>query len=160
MSVNAQTIQCYSLNTRILTEKCQGMSHEDSLMPMKFDHNCVNWTVGHILNTRNFVLEILGDHSFAWTEQDKTAYGTDASCAESAAAAANGRTLSQLLEAVEVTQSQLEAALAAKDLREYTEKKAFRNSEVGVEHIVNFMLWHEALHTGEVSVLRPAAAHA
>ncbi len=108
------------------------MSHEDSLMPMEFDSHCVNWTVGHILNARNFVLETLGDHSFAWTEQDKTAYSADASCAESAAAAAHGRILSQLLEAVEVMQSRLEVALATRDLREYTAKKAFRNSEVSV----------------------------
>ncbi len=157
MSVNAQTVQCYSINTRLLKEKCQGMSHEDSLMPMKFEHNCVNWTVGHILNSRNFVLETLGDDSFEWTEKDKIAYSTDASCEESATAAANGRTLPQLLEAVEATQSRLEAALASRDLREYTEKRPFYNSEFSVEYIVNFMLWHEAIHTGEVGVLRPAA---
>jgi len=158
MSANPQTILCYSLNTKMIRSKCQDMSHAASLVPMKFDHNCVNWTIGHILNSRNFVLETLGDDSFEWSEKDKTAYGTDASCQESAEAAAKGRTLPQLLEAIDVTQAKLEVALQSQALRDHEEKRPFYGeAERSIEYIVNFMLWHDALHAGEISVLRPAA---
>ncbi len=150
---NQFAIQCLTFGTERVKEKCQSLSQEESLQPMGFGHNCVNWTIGHMLKTRKFLLEVLGDQSFEWTERDDEAYGDADTVEEAASKAAAGRDLSQLLEDLDTTYNLLKKALAEKDLRDFEGKRPFFSGEAAVHEIAGFMIWHEGTHVGEIGVI-------
>ncbi len=152
-TVNRFAIQCFTLGTERVKEKCQDLSQEESLNPMGFGHNCVNWTIGHMLKTRKFLLGTLGDHSFTWTDKDDEAYGDADTVEEAAQKAAGGRSLEQLLEDLDTTLGLLKKALEEKDLRSFEGQYPFFRGQAPVHEIASFLIWHEGTHVGEISVL-------
>ena len=47
----------------------EGVSHQESLQPPQPSGNCVNWTAGHILSTRDMILAIMGETPFLTAEE-------------------------------------------------------------------------------------------
>ncbi len=110
---------CFANNVSLVQSGCKNLTQEQSLAPMSFDHNCVNWPLGHLLNYRKFMLKVLGDESLNWSKQLKDTYDTGSEAAESTRAAAQGATLETMLATLRDSQDLLEAALSTKDLAEF-----------------------------------------
>ncbi len=152
--VNRFVIHCFTFGTEQVKQKCQHLSQADSLKPMGFGYNCVNWTIGHILRTRKFLLKTLGDDSFTWTEQDDAAYGDADTVEEAARMAAGGRDITRLLQDLDTTHALLKQVLAVKELSAIEGTVPFmRGEEARVQDIAGFLLWHEGTHVGEISVM-------
>lgn len=158
MSADNHVSRCFALATKMIKEKCENLTQEESLSMLTDSHNCVNWTLGHVLATRNHILKTLDIHDFDWSEQDDKAYNPRfATCQEATQSAAqNGRTIESLLVALDASQALLKQALQQKELSAYTEMKPFMHGETSVERIVHFLLWHDATHAGEIDALGPA----
>ena len=52
--------QDYEFHTRFIHSFVDGISHEESVLQLPFQHNCMNWIVGHIVTNRSHVLETVG----------------------------------------------------------------------------------------------------
>ena len=157
---NKIAMSCFSNNLNLVQEGCKGLTQEQSLIPMPFDHNCVNWSLGHLLNYRKFILKVLGDESLNWTKELENIYDTGNNLQESADAAATGANLEIMLQTLNESQDLLEARLGAKELADFTEiHEFFGDKPTSVKSIVEFLLWHESTHAGEICVQAAAAKH-
>ncbi len=152
-NTNRVVVQCLAFGTKSVREKCQHLSQAESLQPIGSDHNCVNWTIGHMLLARNSLLTTLGDESFVWSDQDNEAYGEADTVEEAARKAAGGRDIARLLDDLDTTLGLLQKALADKDLRDFEGKVPFVRGEVAVHEFAGFLTWHEGTHVGEISVM-------
>ena len=56
----------YTYNTTV--QNVSGFGHEESLAQPKLGGNCLNWVVGHMVATRNLILDLLGQER-VWDEK-------------------------------------------------------------------------------------------
>ncbi len=158
---NKIAVMCFANNVRMVENGCKGLTQLQSLASMPFDHNCVNWSLGHLLSYRKFILRVLGDESLDWSKQMEDIYDNGHEVAASTEAAANGAPLERMLTILKQSQELMEAALDTKDLADFTEDhKFFGNKPSTAKSIVEFLLWHESTHVGEITVQAAAALHA
>ena len=69
-------IAAYSLHTRLIHRFTEGITHAESVLQLPFDHNCMNWILGHIVANRSHVLESLAlEH--AWQDPVRGLYHQD-----------------------------------------------------------------------------------
>lgn len=50
----------FEINTRLIRRALDGLTQEDTLAQAPYSVNCINWTLGHILQGREQVLQLLG----------------------------------------------------------------------------------------------------
>ena len=50
----------FELNSNLIDRALDGLSQEDTLAQAPYAVNCMNWTIGHILQGRDTVLKLLG----------------------------------------------------------------------------------------------------
>lgn len=50
------------LGSFVVNKNCEGITHEESIIVPQPGGPCLNWVMGHIVRTRNDVLELLGRH--------------------------------------------------------------------------------------------------
>lgn len=140
-------VRDFERNRRIIHAQCEGLSHEDSLLQPPFAANCLNWTVGHLVMHRHKVLSLVGaDHDI----DDYERYDR-----ESDPVSADGpgvRTLADLLDGLDASQTRLATALAAADMDAAHDE---RFPTVGDR--VRFYYFHDTYHTGQVELLRALA---
>ena len=53
-------IRGFERNTWIIRAQVDGLSHEDTLIQTPYNVNCLNWVVGHIVDSRGRLLRDLG----------------------------------------------------------------------------------------------------
>jgi uncharacterized damage-inducible protein DinB len=128
----------------------QGLSTKDFLVQPASDGVHMNWLLGHVLHSRQVLLEALGvDASVKNTEILKSyARGSKAQTLEVMPS-------QELLQALEASQTAIEAALKDADFA--------APSPMGrgtLEDYVDFMSWHETYHAGQSGVLRRLAGFA
>ena len=142
----------YKTNHYVVTRQIEGLTHEDSLLQLPFRGNCLNWVLGHIIVSREDVLEMLGIKR-EWSEEEMARYQYGSEPITSADDPAI-LSLDRLRADFERTEAQLadrfaevsEQQLAVKDERERT-----------VMERVLFLAWHEGYHAGQTEYLRQLA---
>jgi hypothetical protein len=142
----------FERNTWIIEAQTEGLSHEDSLLQTEFHINCLNWTLGHILDARGRVLEALGMDRVLPAE-DTERYRRES---EPVLADEPGiLSLPVLLTGLRETQTAISAALGALDIAammEKTESSSGKPTSLGA--IVHFEYFHDTYHTGQTELLR------
>ena len=134
---------------------CEGISDEDALRKMPLDHNCINYTVGHMLQSRNHILSTLGVEGFDWPEQMSDSYtGNIGTTDDAISGATKGLTLATLLDKLAESQTLIDTALASKDIDDFPgTREFFDNPQATAKDVVGFMSWHEGQHLGQLDVL-------
>lgn len=130
------------------------LSDEDSLLQLPFRGNCLNWTVGHLVHHRGYMLGLLGaEHP--WSEGEREPYATGS--APITAADQDGvRSFTQLRADWDAAQQALEDALAAASEEQLA---AIVDEERGrslAEQLAG-LAWHETYHVGQMEILRQLA---
>ncbi len=138
-----------------IKELCDGISNADSLRKMPLDHNCINYTIGHMLQSRNHILKTLGVEDFDWPEALADSYSGNIGTTEDAlAGAGQGLTLEQLLAKLDESQALIDSALSSRDVEDVPgTRQFFDNPEATAADVVGFMSWHESQHLGQLDVL-------
>ncbi|MBN1305291.1 MAG: hypothetical protein JXA13_12715 [Anaerolineales bacterium] len=139
-----------SFTTRIAHHFIDGISHEESLLQLPFEHNCMNWIFGHIVTNRSHVLETLGI-SHEWAEAVRTLYHQDTPPIKPGSPAIKIETLVRCLdESLDLMVSLLTDASDAFMEETYTN---YRGEKTRYEHISSFN-WHETFHLGQLEILQ------
>jgi len=95
-------------NLRIVKAQTQGLTQADSLLPLPFRGNCLNWVLGHLAANRNTMLLFLDEKAILSEAQVKRyGYGSEPVCGD----AADILTLEQLLAMLEQSQQAMAARL-------------------------------------------------
>lgn len=134
-------------NHRIVLQLTADMPEAASLVSLVEDGSHMNWLVGHLVGNRDSILALLGVGRVRPEEVDE-AFGYGSKPAAEATA-----TLAEQVRAYDLTNVPLLAAIAALT----PEQLAAPASRRTVRERLEFLVWHETYHLGQLMLYRRAA---
>jgi hypothetical protein len=144
-------MRAFALNLRSAQEQAKGLTHADSLCQPPFQGNCLNWVLGHMVETRNGALKLLGQSGILTEAQSKRyGYGSEPVCADGE----DVLRLEELLALLERGQEGIELGLASMSPADL---EAPVQSFLGTTtrgYLLFFYNWHETYHLGQLELLR------
>jgi len=135
----------------VIHAHCKGLSHSDTIILPDFHANSFNWTLGHLINSRDSMLEALGE-SRQMVEAERKMYERDS---ERLIGMETAVPLERLLSLFDASQEKIMGLLVNSPER----LTVMFNEENGttVGDWIHFLNWHETYHSGELAVLRQLA---
>ena len=145
-------IEVLKRNQWVIKAQTDGLSHDECLLQLPFRGNCLNWVLGHIAVHRDKVLPLLGKESVL----DEAAVELYRRGSEPIQQGAEALLLGKLLEALDQIQERVAAELGRVSPDELA---ALYDEERGhsVGDRIEFLLWHETYHVGQLEYLRQLA---
>ena len=143
-------IQDYELHNRLIHRFAEGISHEESVLQLPFEHNCMNWILGHIVTNRSHVLETVGA-AHSWQDEVRALYHQDTPPVTSESPSVRFENLTVYLdESIQLLKVTLENVS-----QEFFEEmhNNYRGEKTRSAHVSGFH-WHEAFHVGQLEILR------
>jgi len=144
----------FAINTHMIKTQAEGLTHADSLLQPPVPGNCLNWVLGHILDTRDGIVQQLGHPALISEAQAKRyGYGSEPVCGDGD----DILKLEQILSLLEQSQQMIDAALSTitpeeldRDVQTYLGPKPLR-------FYLNLYYRHETYHLGQTEILRELA---
>lgn len=154
LSVQAKKIvEKYEFLNMVIHGITDSITHEESIMQLQFDTNCMNWVMGHIVTNRSHVLEVL-DAAHAWRDEVRTLYHTGTAPIKPESSALQfEKLLVYLDESVELLTRALENVSAEWLAENFTNYKGEKTREA---HLSGFH-WHETYHIGQLEIFKDMA---
>lgn len=140
----------YEFHTTLIHRFVEGVTHEESVLQLPFEHNCMNWILGHIVTNRSHVLETVGA-THKWQENIRALYHTETPPVRPESQSIRFESLVKYLdESVESLKNALENVSD-----EYLEEAHtnYRGEKTRFSHITGFH-WHESFHLGQLEILK------
>src|SRR5262245_30389651 len=104
-------VGAFARNLGVVKAQTEGLTHADSLIQFPRG-NCLYWVIGHIVEGRDDVLEVLGEPRAAATTVERYQRGSEPVTGTEATVLP----LAQLLDLLEKSQERIEIALGRMDL--------------------------------------------
>jgi hypothetical protein len=143
-------IQDYELHNRLIHRFAEGISHEESVLQPPFEHNCMNWILGHIVTNRSHVLESVGA-AHVWQKEIRALYHQDTPPVTLESPSVDFEDLITYLdESIQLLKGALENV--GEDFFDETHSN-YRGEKTRYAHVSGFH-WHEAFHLGQLEILR------
>ncbi len=152
MTVQERLIHSFDTTRWLIDKFADGMSHEESLAVPSFRANSFNWVLGHILVSRDRVLDLLGQPAVLSAE-GKELYDTGSEPVD----AEKAISLSRLLSGVDASQTAIGIGLqeiSDGDLLAIYDKER----DQSVLERIEGLHWHETYHVGQLEILRQVSA--
>ncbi len=130
----------------------RGITDADALLQPPFRANCLNWVLGHLVEARNYMLEILGAER-VWSVERCKPYETGSSPITSAADP--HYPLAEILDGWTKCGERLRARLQSMTPADFDVPTADPDYMLSAE--MDRLLWHEAYHLGQIEFLRQLA---
>jgi uncharacterized damage-inducible protein DinB len=137
------------MNYGALFLNLEGISHEESLVQPESGGNCLNWVLGHMIATRNRILQLVGEAP-VWPREQAVLYSGREGSNWTRSSAAH---LNSLKADLARSQQQLIAALermSDSDLAAPTRD----GGGAPLGEVLGFFHFHESYHGGQVALLR------
>jgi len=141
---------------RIVKLNLEGITQEDSLIQPRPAGNCLNWVVGHLLNTYNQILPLLGQQPV----MEKGALSRYARGAGPLQNSEGALALSALMAAWDLAASRVDAGLASltPSVLDAPAPMSPRNDpNETVRSLLALVTFHQAYHAGQTGILRRMA---
>jgi hypothetical protein len=136
----------------VIRAQTEGLTHEQTVIKPPFRGNCMNWVLGHIADNRDNVLSALGQPR-VMSEEDAALYRRGS---EPVSEGEDVVSLPDLMAILQTQEESLASSLveAPADLLEQVV-----DEERGWMLIdrIEFLLWHETYHIGQLEYLRQLA---
>lgn len=140
----------YDFHNMLIHRFVDGVTHEESILQLPFEHNCMNWILGHIVTNRSHVLETV-DVQHAWDLEVRSLYHTETPPVRPESKSVQFDVLIQYLnESVALLKFGLEN-MSDEHLEE--NHTNYRGEKTRYTHITGFH-WHETFHIGQLEILR------
>ncbi len=144
----------FAMNLDIVKRQTAGLTHADSLLQPPFRGNCLNWVLGHIVDSRSGVLTALGEEPLLSEAQAaRYGYGSEPVTCDGP----DVIPMADLLAALERGQVRIEAGLRRATPEDLARKVEFAGRTMTVGGKVFFLYFHETYHTGQTELLRQLA---
>jgi uncharacterized damage-inducible protein DinB len=141
-------------NLSVIKAQTEGLSHADSVLQPPFRGNCLNWVLGHMADTRNGMLQLLGEEAILSENHAKRyGYGSEPVCGD----AGDILTLEQLIAVLKQGQSALAARLEGITPEELAQETESFLGTTTLGKLMFFLFWHESYHVGQTEILRQLA---
>lgn len=153
MTTPAQYIARIQFADRMIKMKTEGLTHADSMKQLPFPSNCMNWNLGHLLVYRERMVGILDGVS----SEDSAEYAMYGAGSEPLTDSDSAMPLETLLARLDTASANLIAAFEALPPARLAEPyESFAGATLD-DHLNFYAIVHEALHLGELVVLRELA---
>ena len=143
----------FTRNTRFLAGQLEGISHEQSLVQPDFGANCLNWTVGHILQYRGNVASLVGIELSETQGLDRYARESDPITEDGPGVVA----LDALMDRLSGTEQPIADALSAMTAEQLAETIESGDRVLSRMSRILFFYFHDTLHVGQADVLAELA---
>jgi len=143
-------IQDYEFHNMLIHRYVDGVSHEESVLQLPFEHNCMNWILGHIVTNRSHVLETVGA-AHGWQDEVRALYHTETPPIKPGGRSVQIEALGRYLdESVDLLKDAFENVSD-----EYLEEthSNYRGEKTRYAHVTGFH-WHETFHVGQLEILK------
>jgi hypothetical protein len=143
-------------NYGVIQRQVAGLTHEDSLLQLPFRGNCLNWVVGHITQSRNKMLKIVGEPT-VWTDEQIARYDRESLPVLNGDDAFH---FEQILADFKQTHERFVEKLnsmSPDDLLLIAPEIIKGIPDWSISEFLNFLLWHEIYHVGQTEILRQLA---
>lgn len=145
-----KVLQDYGFHTKLIHRFVDDISHEESILQLPFEHNCMNWLLGHIVTNRSHVLETV-QVPHAWELEVRTLYHTEMPPIRPESESIRFESLIQHLdESVALLEFALEGMSEEQLEEKYTN---YRGEKTRYAHLTSFH-WHETFHVGQLEILK------
>lgn len=144
--------KAFERNRWIIRAQTEGLSHPDSLITTPHNINTLNWVVGHIVDYRSGLVELLGG--------ERPTPGTGRYRKESEPVTEDGpgvHSLEALLEMLDLAQESLAALLVGLGEEEWARETEVGDRTQTLGERVHFLYFHDTYHTGQTELLRQVA---
>ena len=145
-------VGAFARNVSVVKAQTEGLTNADSLIQFP-NGNCLNWVIGHIVEGRDDVLEVLGEPRATGTVVKRYQRGSE----PVTGAEASVLPLAQLLELLDRSQERIEVALSGMDLAALERKSADDSRGRSIGQRVFFLYFHETYHVGQTELFRQLA---
>lgn len=140
----------FEFHTMLIHRFVDGVTHEESIWQLPFEHNCMNWILGHIVANRSHVLEVF-TISHAWRDEILGRYHTETPPVTPESESVQ---FDQLITYLDESVTLLKPALAQMtDEQIDTLHTNYRGEKSRYDHAKGFH-WHEAFHLGQLEILQ------
>lgn len=147
----ALLVEAFARNVWIVKAQTEDVTHEDSLIQSPYNINCLNWVVGHIVQSRDVLLGVL-DAERVLTPEQFARYER-----ESDPVTGDGPDvvrLGDLVDAMEAQQALVAAILGPMTAEDLAAPRVWGDREVTLLQRIQFQYFHDTYHTGQTDVLR------
>ena len=150
-NVKSQSLfEKYQFHNKVMHHFIDGISHEESVLQLPFEHNCMNWILGHIVTNRSHVLETVGA-VHTWQEEVRALYHQDTQPVSLDTPSIKFENLIAYLdESMELLKTALEDVSEEWLDENFTN---YRGEKTRFEHVESFH-WHESFHLGQLEILK------
>lgn len=141
----------FAVSLRVTHSQTNGLTHEQSLLQLPFRGNCMNWVLGHMLLSREEILDLLGmprvfpHETWARYDSDSEPIRHDE---------ADVLRLEKLLEMLDQQAPYLAQALLNTPAATYASEVPVGQNRRTIARRVLFYFFHESGHVGELGLLR------
>jgi len=143
-------IQDYDFHTKFIHRFVDGITNEESVLQFPFEHNCMNWILGHIVSNRSHVLETVGA-AHEWQEEVRALYHTGTPPITLESTSIQFKTL---IDYLDESAALLQAALEnVSDGFLEGKHSNYRGEKTRYAHVTSFH-WHETFHVGQLEILK------
>jgi hypothetical protein len=153
MPTPAQYINRIEFVDRSIKMRIEGLTHADSMKQLPFPSNCMNWNIGHIMVYREEYLGAIDGVS----APDAAEFAIYGGGSEPLTDSAKAIPLDTLIERLNENSERVKAAfqsLLPEKLNEQHESWAGNNLD---DYLHFYVVVHEALHLGQLEILRELA---
>lgn len=152
MSTQERLIRSFETNRWLVQRFADGLSHDESLAMPRFKTNNFNWVAGHIIVSRDRVLDLL-DRPKLLSGDESLLYATDSL----PAVAETAVPLERLLSLLDTSQAEISQGLQT--IGEAGLKACPDNEdEQTLQERIEGLHWHETYHLGQLEILRQVSA--
>ena len=138
----------------VIDRNTEGISHEAALLHLPSGGNCMNWVLGHIAESRDEMLLMLGKPSIMAPQWIKR-YEMDS---PPVVDGSDAMPLAEILALLLQLKAAVMEAVTAAD-QEFLDEIVVPARSQSCWNRIEFMIWHEAYHIGQLEYLRHLAGH-
>ena len=143
-------------NYGVIQRQIKGLTHEHSLIQPPFRGNCMNWVLGHLVVSRERILIMIGSPT-VWTPEQRARYERDA---EPIVDGMDALPFDKIVADLTTSQERICSWLESCTLEELNAQVIPHNIPTNAAPLwewMEFLLWHEAYHLGNLELLRQLA---
>jgi uncharacterized damage-inducible protein DinB len=152
MNITDGFVAQFGYNLRAFERLVDGINHEESMIAPQFGGNTINWIVGHLVQSRNEMLEVIGLAPI-WTAAIQMKYQTGSKPISNPDNI--GVDFDRLLTDYRAAQDLLLVRIAEMTEEELNQEIGEGEQKTTIAATVNGYIWHETYHIGQIELLRP-----
>ncbi|MCP5096959.1 MAG: DinB family protein [Chloroflexi bacterium] len=144
----------FDFNAELIEKHTAGISHADSLKPLANRGNSLNWTLGHIISSRNLIFEHIPGEA-VWSDAQRARYRNGSLNATNDDPGV--LQLASLLHDFGISQQRLQFGLHHLPFEDLSKPTGYKQETVGGR--LTYLQFHETHHVGQLMATAQAVGH-